>query len=176
MHQREIIRTAVAAALAGSASAQSVSENRLNPFRVPRLPAIDIVSVSDDVDDDSINTAPRELEHSYVVAIRAWVAVTSEVDKAMDDMAEEIEPLMHADPYFGGAAAESILTGTDFEFRSEGNRDVGAISLIYKFTYRTCAQAAPAGLDDFNTAYATHNIGNAVHEDEDAEDDIEVQV
>ena len=177
MHQRKIIRDAVKAALVAAVTAAStrVSANRQNAFRQKELPAIDLVNVSDDVSDDSINTAPRELKHDYILAVRGWVVVTDAVDDVMDALAKEIETAMHADPYFGGACADSILSSTDFSFQPQGNLELGTVSLFYGFKYRTDAPEAPTGLDNFNTAYATHNLGNAVHPDEDAEDDIEVQ-
>ena len=179
MHQRQIIREAVHTALFGKTSVgDKVSKNRQRPYRTKKLPAIDIVNLDDDVDDASRNSAPRELEHTYSLGIRVRVAVTDAVDDVMDSLAEEIEPLMHADRYFGGAAGGmgSMLTGTAFDFDAEGEFDIGLMTLNYDFEYQTHAPEAPTDLDDFNTAYATHNIANDVHEDEDAEDDIKVQV
>lgn len=176
MHQRQTIRIAIAAALVGNtAAASQVSANRQNAFRQKELPAIDIVSVSDDVSDGSANTAPRELEHSYVLAVRGWVKVTAAVDDTMDDLAAQIETVMHADRFFGGACADSILTSTDFSFQPQGDLELGAVSLFYRVKYYTCAPVAPAGLDDFTTVHATHKQGADQHDDDDAEDSITVQ-
>ena len=177
MHQRQTIREAIHTALLNNTTAAArVSRNRLNPYRIKELPAIDIVSVADDVEPDSVDTAPRELEHSYSVGVRGWVAVTDDVDDVMDDLAQEIETLMYADPYFGGATADSILTGTSFDFSPQGDLDAGSVTLLYDFKYQTQAPEPPVGLDDFNTAHATHKQGAAQHDDDDAEDDITVQV
>ena len=178
MHQRQIIREAVRTALLNNTSVgANVLKNRQRPYRISELPAIDIANLDDDVDPASSSSAPRELLHTYSLEVRVRVAVDDAVDDAMDALAEEIEPLMHADPYFGGAAGGfgSILTGTTFDFDTEGEADIGLMTLRYDFEYQTKAPVAPTGLDDFNTAYSTINVDNAVHEDEDAEDDIEVQ-
>ncbi len=174
-HQRKIIRAAIALALSGNTAALAeVSTNRQNPYRTEKLPAIDIFSASDDVEDDS--TAPRELEHSYLVEVRGTVKAAGTIDDDMDDLAEEIEEVMHRDPYFDGACADSILTSTTFEFDASGDRDIATISLIYNFTYRTDAPDAPLFLDDLETVHATHKIGAAQDDDDDAEDEIEIPV
>ncbi len=157
---------------------ENVSKNRLSPYRTGELPAINIVNGSDDVEPESIDTSPRELSHDYVLAIHVRVAVADESDNALDALAEEIEPLMHADPFFGEGVCGgkgSMLVGTTFNLSPEGELDIGLMILRYGFEYQTQAPEAPTGMDDFNTAHSTINIANEVHEDEDAEDDIEVQ-
>ncbi len=178
MHQRQIIREAVRTALLNNTSVGTkVSKNRKLTYREGQLPAIDLANSSDEVDSASADTAPLELFHTYSLDVRVRVAVTDEADNAMDALAEEIEPLMHADPFFGGAAGGngSRLTGTTFNIGAEGELDIGLMVLKYDFQYYTEAQPVLSGLDTFNTAYSTINVDNAVHEDEDAEDDIEVQ-
>lgn len=175
MHQRQVIREAIQTALLGNTAAlANVYKNRQNPFRIRKLPAIDIVSIGDDIADEEM--APRELKSSYSVGVRAWIAVVDDVDDVMDAIALEIEAVMHADPYFGGAAADSILTGTSFDFAPEGDLDAGTITLAYNFTYYTCAPDAPVLADDFTTAGAVYNLGNDVHVDDAANDSITVQV
>ncbi len=177
MHQRQIIREAVHTALLDNTSVGSaVSKNRQRPYRIGGLPAIDIMNSDDSVDPESANTAPKELLHTYSLDVRVRVAVTDEVDNVMDAIAEEIEPLMHADPFFGGAAGGkgSSLTGTSFDFNTEGEFDVGLMTLSYDFEYYTQADASKT-LDDFNRAHATHKQGADQSDDDDAEDNIEVQ-
>ena len=94
-----------------------------------------------------------------------------DLSRAMYDR-EAIEAIMHADPYFGGAAADSILTGTSFDFSTEGERDMAAITLQYGFTYRTCAPAQPTTLDTLLIANVNYNLENTVHPDDEASDEI----
>ncbi len=178
MHQRQIIREAVHAALLNNTSVGTkVSKNRQLTYREGQLPAIDLANNSDDVDPASADTAPLELFHTYSLDVRVRVAVTDEADNAMDALAEEIEPLMHADPFFGGAAGGngSRLTGTTFNIGAEGELDIGLMVLKYDFQYYTDAQPVLSGMDDFNTAYATHKQGADQADADDAEDNIEVQ-
>ena len=175
MHQRQIIREAVYAALFEKTSVGSkVAKNRQRPYRNRELPAIDIVNVDDDVDPESWNSAPKELAHTYVLGILVRVSVTDAVDDVMDSLAKEIEPLMHADPYFDGAAGGrgSMLKGTTFDFDTEGEYDIGLMTLRYDFEYQTHAPEKPSGMDDFNTAHATHKQGADQSDDDDAEDNI----
>ncbi len=173
MHQRQIIREAVHAVLLGNTSAGTqVSKNRQRPYRTAQLPAIDLMNADDAVDSESANTAPKELLHTYSLDVRVRVAVTDAVDDAMDALAEEIEPLMHADPFFGGAAGEkgSSLTGTSFDFDTEGEFDIGLMTLSYDFKYYTQADAVKTDLDEFDKAHATHKQGVDQSDDDDAED------
>lgn len=173
MHQRQIIREAVHAVLLGNTTVGAeVAKNRQRPYRNRELPAIDIMNADDSVDPESANTAPKELLHTYSLDLLVRVKVTDAVDDAMDALAKEIEPLMHVDPFFGGAAGEkgSSLTGTSFDFDTEGEWDIGLMTLHYDFKYYTQADAVKTGLDEFDKAHATHKQGVDQSDDDDAED------
>jgi hypothetical protein len=170
-HPRTVIRTAIRDVLLGATSAAArVYKTRVLPLRKVELPAIAVYTLEEPVTADSINTAPRELTRQPAVTIEGWVKDTDgvDLDDALDDLALEIETAMHADPYLGGAAGESILSDTVIEVVEIGDRLLGMIALTYDVTYRTLAPDAPADedMDDFVTVEATHDIGGAVHEDE----------
>lgn len=178
MHQRKLIRDAVTSILiaAATAAGSKVYPTRVLPFVLPELPVISVYTLDESVDPDSANTAPRELTRTLSVVIEAMSAPGPDIDDTMDALALEIETAMHADPYLGDVCVDSLLASTEIESIEEGDREVGWMALTYSVTYRTEAPDAPTNLDDFNTAYATHNLGNDVHTDEDAEDSITVQV
>lgn len=179
MHQRQAIRAAVVAALLNvTAAGTRVYPTRAIPYQASQtLPVISVYTLDEDVDSDSRSTAPRELTRNVSLTIEAWVSPGDNADNAIDALALQIETAMHADPYFGGAAADSLLTSTVTEVLEESDRQLGWLALTYEVTYRTDAPEAMAGgdMDDFNTAHAVHNLGNDVHEDDQAEDEITVQ-
>lgn len=172
-HQRQVIREAVHAALLGATSAGSrVYETRVVPNRLPELPALSVYALQDRVDQErSDTTAPRELQRELDLVVEGWVAAGGNADDAMDALALEVETAMHADPFFGGAAADSMLDSTSLEVLDEGDRFTGWFVMTYTVTYFTRAPAAPEDLDDFETAGATHNLAN----DNQAEDVFDVQ-
>jgi hypothetical protein len=158
-HQRQIIRDAVVALLRGrtSAGADVFVEDRPR-VRQSKLPAI--VVFSGDEDSDHKGSAPRELEREAEIQIEIFAAETptKRAADARDDLALEVENLMHADPYLGGAAGDSYLSGTTVDVDVGGDKIIGAATLTYAVTYRTLAPAAPSNLDDFEEVDARHRI------------------
>lgn len=176
-HQRKLIRQAVRTLLDGATAAGArVYATRVLSLRRQELPAISVYTLEESVEGDSVTHAPRELTRGMPLIIEAWVAPgdAAAVDDAMDDIAEEIETAMHADPYLTDTAAESVLDSTTLEVVQEGDRLMGLVALTYQVTYRTFAPVAPV-LDDLETVHATYNLGNEVHPDEVAQDSIAVE-
>jgi hypothetical protein len=175
-HPRQEIRSAVRAALLGTtASGERVYTNRKLPHQFRELPAINIYTLEETVVDGGMNMAPRELTREMALVIEGWVAVSDEQpDDAMDALAGEIETAMHADFYFGGTAADSILDSTTLEVLDDGDRLMGMVALIYTIKYRTVVPVPPESLEDFERAGVTYNLGNQVQLDDAAQDLVEV--
>lgn len=174
LHQRTVIRRAVRDFLKGKTAAGNMVEaTRRDKYRQNELPAIAIYTPADDVDEDSKDTSPRELKRDLTVRIVGRVKDSERVDDVMDALALEIENVMHADPYLGGVAGDSILRGTEVGIDDEGERPIGVITLTYSVTYRTAAPAAPE-LDDFNTADTKYDVG-VPEEEQQAHDVVTVQ-
>jgi hypothetical protein len=177
-HPRQVIREAVRAALLNATAAgATVYETRVVPHRVSEVPALAVYTLEESVSSDSVSVSPRELRRELSLVIEGWVAAggATNVDDDMDELALEVETAMYADPFFGGVASESLLDTTSLEVIEEGDRLMGWIVMTYAFTYFTDDPPAPADLDDFETGGATHNLGGAVHEDDQAEDVFTVQ-
>ncbi len=176
MHQRQVIRDAVATALTGATAAgDSVFPSRVLPYVLPDLPVLSVYTPRDNVDQESATTAPRELTRELTIIVEAMSSPGPSVDDTLDDLAAEIEAAMHADPYFGDVCADSILTTTEIELIEDGEKSLGWMALTYSVTYQTQAPEAPTDLDDFEEAYATHNVGNGVDDDQAAKDSITVR-
>jgi len=175
-HERQVIRVAVRDLLiaAATAAGANVHATRKIPRRMSELPALAVYTLEESVDDDSVLSAPRELTRRVSLVIEGLVAQAAgtSVDDDLDALALQVEEAMHADPYLGGTAGESVLSGTELDVVEESDRLLGWCALTYDVTYRTFAPRplADAAMDDFETVAATHNLGNAVHVDDDAED------
>lgn len=162
-HQRKLIRHAVVALLTGTTLAGArVYGTRVDPLK-RALPAISVYTLNDPVDESA--SSDREQMHELELEIAGWVAHTDAVpaDDAMDDLAEQIEALMLADPYLGRTAGEVRLAGTTMEIREDDGRSsplVGIVVLTYAVTYRADLVAAPPA-DLFLRVGATHRIVGA---------------
>jgi len=172
-----VIRHAVRDLLDGKTAADDkVTAMRFNPYRLSDLPAISVYTIEETVDIEN-STAPKELARELQLEIQGWVKADEDVtaDDAMDALALEIETAMHADPYLGGAASDSVLIGTTTGMHNEGDRLMGILTLTYAVTYHTLAPETSEGLDDFLVAAVTTNLGGEVQEDEAAQDEVVVQ-
>lgn len=176
-HPRQLIRQAVRNLLLNqTAAGTNVVTTRVLPYRKEDLPAISVYTLEEEVDPDSVNTGPRELERQLVLEIAGWVKYGAGMDDAQDDLALEIETAMHADPTFGGTAAESVLAGTVMSIKGESSDSLlGLVTLTYQVTYRTLAPEAPANLDDFERVEATHAVTGGVDDTVPAVDSFTVE-
>lgn len=179
-HQGKLIEQGIVALLvaASTMAGARVHRDRVDPFKKGRIPAIAIYMPDEEVDvDTSTNTAPRELTRLADVELQLFVGgVDAEaVSDSMWDFQEEVEIAMEADPYLGGAAADSILKGSSREIvETNGQSDplVGVVTMIYAVTFRT--STTPDELDDFLRVKAEHRIVGAVEENA-AHDEFVVQ-
>lgn len=164
-HPRKLIRDAVVAALTGATAAGSrVKGTRVEPQRNTQLPAIGVYTLSEEVDAQSASTAPRELKRDLKLEVAGWVADSSAlpIDDAMDALAEQIEAAMHADPYFGDTAGDSILQSTEMSVLEENAADplIGIVKLTYTVTYRAIV-GTTTPTDDYLRTGTTTDIDGA---------------
>lgn len=178
MHQRKVIRKAIVAALDGATSAASqVFSTQKLLYVQDDLPAIAVYAENETSTWDQ--TAPRELDRKPTFMIESIVDAGENVDDAMDDMAEEIEAVMDADPFFkvaGVASAyQSELSASEMLSIEDGDREIGILTLTYKISYRTIAFVPPVAPDQFNTADVTYNLEGEQDPDDQTSDEITVQ-
>lgn len=160
-HARQLIRDALVQALidASTAAGTRVFPSRYLPIRRSEIPAIAVYLNSEDVDPDSWETAPVLLVREPDVMIQGWVEaeVGVDIDDQLDDLAVEIEAVVHADDNIAGI--ERIrLANTEKTVTPDGDRLTGLIVMRYVARYRQEAIAAPV-LDDFLEAHASYDLG-----------------
>lgn len=162
-HQRQVIRDAVVARLLShTAAGTRVFVEDRRSVRTGELPAIVVFSTKEISDHEG--TAARELKRDMDLVIEAYAAETAgtKAADARDNLALEIETVMHADPYLGGVAGDSFLSETELQVDEVGDRLIAAAALTYAITYHTLAPEAPTDLDDFERVQATHKIKGGV--------------
>ncbi len=148
-----IARLIAAATSAGS----RVYDTRVDPLPQSVLPAICVYTLREEIDqDETEGTAPRELVRVARMEVAGFVggADAAVLAAAVDDLAEQIEAAVNADPYLGGTASDSILDDTEIEIRAEEGRSdplVGIVTLTFLVTYHSTVAVAADSLDDFMT-------------------------
>lgn len=168
VHPRQAIREAAKAQLIGPSPHRTIALDRVVasrriPWRPKDLPAIAVYVLEEDVDPDSAQTAPRELQREPKLVIEAILrADVDNIDDALDAIALEIETAMAIDETLGGTVGDSWLRRTEFEFGMEGDQEIASIRLIHDVVYHTFR---PDGddqtFDDLRTVDAKYNLGNA---------------
>jgi hypothetical protein len=172
VHGRQAIRKAVVAALRNQTAAEErVKATRVWPWRSKDLPAIAVYTLSESVNPESAQTAPRELERTVELAIEAAVKLGEDVDDVLDGLALEIERAMHADWTLGDTAADSVLQSTDVTVVPDGDQDVGLLRIVYRVWYYTHApEAEDVTLDSFTNANIRYDLGGEQHAENEAQD------
>lgn len=179
-HPRKLIRQKVVELLTGKTVAQDrVYGERIDPINSKhKLPAITVSIPDDAVSSDSTNISPRELEREPTIQIEGWLARVANIDDEMDDLAEEIEAVMHDDPYLAGTVGRQGIYQEDTETQVilHAGRTLGLVTLTYGGAYYQSVPEPPADadLDDFRRAHADYNLGGDTHEDDQATDDFPV--
>lgn len=176
-HQRAVIGAAVRDLLiaAGTDAGERVYLNRFLTVRNHELPAILVYPLSETVDPASGSTAPRELTRYLDLAIDGLVAAERDADARMNALSEQIEAALHADPYLGGEAGDSLLVDSELAVELVSDRQVGRVAMTYSVTYHTEAPAAPTDVDDLETVHATTNLNGELGDDDAAADTVTVQ-
>jgi hypothetical protein len=182
LHHRHVIRNAVAELLQGRTNAgHSVFQTRYKEWRPGELPALAVYALEETVDPESARSAPRELKRTLQLAIQGVVALSADVDAALDELARQVERVMHADPWLSDSKGEarvsdSVLAATHLGVDEEGDLPVGLVRLTYTVTYYTPAPAAEdlPPLADFTKAHVETNLRGAQAAADRAQDDVAV--
>lgn len=182
-HQRKLIRQAAVAKLIAAATSAGarVYPTRVAPLRKDLLPAIAVYTEDEEVDPDSEGTSTRELKRYVELVVEGYVAHTSALsaDDGMDDLAEQIEAAIDADPNLNSTVGDHgcFLERTETGF-ADGSSDplIGVVKLTYRALYRTSpAEAGSSPTDAFLTADVKYTPPGGVADTPVLEDTVTVQ-
>lgn len=172
-HERKAIRAAVVAQLSGhTAAGTRVFPSRQPPVREVELPAICVYTDSEEVDEESANSAPRWLKRKAIVAIEVWAAAGDAVDDVLDALALEVETAMDSDDSLGGTAFWVWPTSTEIGITAIGKIPVGCCRMLYTVTYKTDlrTEARDAAFDALKTVDTKYDLAAAQAPADQAED------
>ncbi len=151
-HQRKLIRDALVCRLisAGTMAERRVFGSRAAALFPKELPAILVYSKSEQVE-ISVES-PREYKRNLVVSVELVAQADSEdmLDDVLDDFASQVETAIFSEETFGGVVSDTILSDTEMEILSDGEKPIGAVkvSLLMPY-YQRLPGDLTAGLDDF---------------------------
>lgn len=174
-HLRKNIRKAVVAMLKDKTDVGArVFSNSSVPAWEEELPVILVYQRTESAVEFAM--APKELRRSLDLAIEIVAKGPEEnsdlqtpetgvksLEDQLDDIAEQVECLLHADDTLQGTCDESSLTNTEFEFESVGALPIGSARLTYEALYNTMAPRDTSKQnadDDFETNQVDYNIGD----------------
>lgn len=155
-HPRQVIRKAAVAALVGKTAAEDrVFSSRVTPYHMVELPVLSVFAAEESVSPDAARS-PRILDRVLQLAIEGAVKLSENVDDAIDDIAEQIENVMHFDATLGGVCDDLILDSTDLDILEEGDIAIGMFRLVFTVTYRSegWVSQAPAEFKRAGVSYA----------------------
>jgi hypothetical protein len=144
MHARRSIREAAAAALTGLATTGSrVYQSRLYTLRDADLPCLLI-----NTDDEAITNATlgsQILERQLTLTVRCVAKATASLDDVLDQIIEEVEPVLN-DATLGGSAKALQLQSIGIEMVDTLDKPAGVATLTYTGTYYTAGNAPGVSL------------------------------
>jgi hypothetical protein len=135
-HKRTDIRKALVQILTGSTDAGNrVYSNRTTPWASSKLPAINVVTGSEEATPRDIRASTYIRKVTFNIEIHS--TVDSDVDDALDDLAADVEAAIDADrTLMGTANAGSIYKGTEILIDDTGGeKPIGKAILTYEIQY-----------------------------------------
>lgn len=142
-HYRQVLREAIAATVSGlPTTGASVLSGRGKPLPQSRLPALRIRPVAEASERHAGGKPSGEnpIMRTLEIGITA-MAAGDDFDDVLDRIAEEVETVIGADPTLGGMVLDCILSRTEFDEYSAGDKPSGTTTLIYRIRYRTAINA-----------------------------------
>lgn len=138
-HMRQQIREAVAAAVTGlTTTSTRVYENRLNVLPESSLPALVVMTDSEQIMYGAAGGLSRRQHRDLTVRIRCIAKAASNVDDTLDTMAKEVEVAIAAAGTFSGKVGGGLqLQRIDIELNGDADKSVGIAEMEFSGTYYT---------------------------------------
>ncbi len=142
-HVRQQIREAVIPlVVASGVAAANVRESRRYPHAKDALPAATVFSETETVQRDDMGGG---LARELALKVRFFRRDTAQgLEDGLDQMAADFEAQWGANPTLGGLAADSVLSEVEFDIATDGDTDIGAVTLEYRVLYYTNQSNAEA--------------------------------
>jgi hypothetical protein len=159
--ERSIIREDLRALLDGATDAgSSVFKSRSEPFAEDDLPAIAIVTPSEDGDNLAADGGHPQLRKTLTVVIRCMVAATSDASMsiALDTLTEQVEPLILTNIDFIKAREKLLDFNTALATTEDGAVIPGVADITMRLQYTE--EYPPVIGDDLKTIAADWDMAS----------------
>lgn len=101
-----------------------------------QLPAVMIMTDSETIVDES-TTLPRKYLRELSVSISGYCSSTTSPLTTLNNISEEVEEVINADPTLGISIMDVRLVNTSFDTEQAGDYPIGRVTLEYVLMYRT---------------------------------------
>jgi len=156
------IRKQIRETLKGNTEAgDQVFVSRSIPSQVEDLPAVIIYSNSENV--SRFHDSPKDYRRELIVTIECQAAENTdeETEELLEVIAEKIEDLLELDETLGGLSDRLELTGSQYQYESDGQSPIGVLILQYVVRFYTAAiYEGVQCLDDLKVIHIDHKIGH----------------
>lgn len=141
MHSRILIRRAIKDLLVagGTDAGSSVFSGRVDPVFEADLPAILIYSTEEALTREDLVTVglrPRTVQVVIKGVVKANAGAEEGFQDLLDNLAEQIESIIDANPLLNQTAENVWFDRTDFSLSGEGENLLGIVNLTYSISYR----------------------------------------
>lgn len=175
MHQRKLIRQAVKQMLINQTRAGlRVFASRVIAWNANELPGIAVYTPIDETQEESKETAPRELVRDLMLvvecAMNATGAEPEDIENALDDFAQEVETVIGLDYTLRDSAKDAWIAGTETIILAEGDELISVAALKFKVEYTNYFPDTVPNLDNFETANIRYKISEDLPEENEAKD------
>ena len=133
-HQRKTIRDAVITSLTGLTTTGSrVFNSRVYPNEESKLPCLNVFTLSEAVELDSVKSTIRSLE----LVVEGFASANSNIENTLDTIATEVEEALGSDTSLSNTCQSHNITNTEITLSNEGSLPIGVVRLVFNVIYRT---------------------------------------
>ncbi len=129
-HVRTQIRDRVASLLAGVGT---VLKSRAYAIAEDELPVLLVFTSNETMGVQDFSALERQLQ----IVVEIIAQETAALDAAVDDLIEDVEVAIGADPTLNGLALECLPVSIEITTSPEGAKPIARARLIYQAVYRT---------------------------------------
>ena len=133
-HQRKTIRDAVITSLTGlSTTGSRVFNSRVYPNEESKLPCLNVFTLYEAVELDSVKSTIRSLE----LVVEGFASANSNIENTLDTIATEVEEALGSDTSLSNTCQSHNITNTEITLANEGSLPIGVVRLVFNVIYRT---------------------------------------
>tara|TARA_B100000131_G_scaffold322373_1_gene376096 strand:+ start:2412 stop:2852 length:441 start_codon:yes stop_codon:yes gene_type:complete len=135
-HARQTIRERFVTLVTGlSTTGSNVFDTRLYNLTQDNLPALVVVAENETSELDEVS--PGALIRNLEIICECFVEQNNDIEDTMDNICEEVEEAIGADPTLNGTSILCELTTTEIEYSSLGEKPIGTARMVFNVSYKT---------------------------------------